>query len=116
MAKTLTGIVTSDVRDKTITISVTSRETHPIYKKQYSVTRKYTAHDENNEAGIGDKVTISETRPISKTKSFKLDAIIEKSRGSVELKVDEVPASKITQVASAKKDAPATDEAQEDKA
>ncbi|MDB5165622.1 MAG: rpsQ [Candidatus Saccharibacteria bacterium] len=92
MAKTLTGIVTSDVRDKTITITVTSRETHPIYKKQYSVSRKYTAHDENNEAGIGDKVTISETRPISKTKSFKLDTIHEKSRGSIELKETEVEA------------------------
>lgn len=86
MAKTLTGIVTSDVRDKTITVTVTSRETHPIYGKQYTVSRKYTAHDENNEAKIGDKVTISETRPVSKTKSFKLDAIVEKSRGSVELK------------------------------
>ena len=86
MAKTLTGIVTSDVRDKTITVTVTSRETHPIYGKQYTVSRKYTAHDENNEAKIGDKVTISETRPVSKTKSFKLDAVVEKSRGSVELK------------------------------
>ena len=47
MAKTLTGIVTSDVADKTITIAVTSRETHPIYGKQYTVTRKYAAHDEN---------------------------------------------------------------------
>jgi small subunit ribosomal protein S17 len=92
MAKTLTGVVTSDVRDKTITVTVTSRETHPIYKKQYSVTRKYTAHDENNEAQMGDKVTISETRPVSKTKSFKLDEIVEKSRGSVELKEDEVQA------------------------
>lgn len=92
MAKTLTGVVTSDVRDKTITVTVTSRETHPIYKKQYSVTRKYTAHDENNEAHKGDKVTISETRPVSKTKSFKLDEIVEKSRGSVELKEDEVQA------------------------
>jgi small subunit ribosomal protein S17 len=92
MAKTLTGVVTSDVRDKTITVTVTSRETHPIYKKQYSVTRKYTAHDENNEAQKGDKVTISETRPVSKTKSFKLDEIVEKSRGSVELKEDEVQA------------------------
>lgn len=86
MAKTLTGIVTSDVRDKTITVTVTSRETHPLYGKQYTVSRKYTAHDENNEATKGDKVTISETRPVSKTKSFKLDAIVEKSRGSVELK------------------------------
>jgi small subunit ribosomal protein S17 len=92
MAKTLTGIVTSDVRDKTITVTVTSRETHPIYGKQYTVSRKYTAHDENNEAHKGDKVQITETRPISKTKSFKLANIEEKSRGSVELKQDEVKA------------------------
>lgn len=88
MAKTLTGIVTSDVRDKTITVTVTSRETHPIYGKQYTVSRKYTAHDEANEAKLGDKVRIVETRPISKTKSFKLDLIEEKSRGAVELKDD----------------------------
>jgi small subunit ribosomal protein S17 len=88
MAKTLTGFVTSDVRDKTITVTVTSRETHPIYGKQYTVNRKYTAHDESNEAKMGDKVRIIETRPISKTKSFKLDLIEEKSRGSVELKSD----------------------------
>jgi len=86
MAKTLTGIVTSDVANKTITVSVTSRETHPIYGKQYSVTRKYAAHDEKNEAKKGDKVTISETRPVSKRKSFKLDTIVDKSRGSIELK------------------------------
>ena len=92
MAKTMTGIVTSDVRDKTITVTVTSRETHPIYKKQYTVTRKYTAHDENNEAHMGDKVQITETRPISKTKSFKLANIETKSRGSIELKEDEVKA------------------------
>lgn len=89
MAKTLTGIVTSDKADKTIVITVTSRETHPIYGKQYSVSRKYTAHDENNEAHMGDKVTISETRPISKTKSFTLVRIDEKSRGSIELKDEE---------------------------
>lgn len=89
MAKTVTGIVTSDAADKTITVSVTSRETHPIYGKQYTVTRKYAAHDENNEAKVGDKVVISESRPISKRKSFKLDSIVEKSRGTVELKEDE---------------------------
>ncbi len=88
MAKTLTGIVTSDARDKTITVTVTSRETHPIYGKQYTVSRKYTAHDENNEAKNGDKVHIVESRPISKTKSFKLDSIETKSRGAVELKDD----------------------------
>lgn len=89
MAKTLTGIVTSDVRDKTITVTVTSRETHPIYGKQYSVSRKYTAHDPKNEAHKGDKVQITETRPISKTKSFILANIEEKSRGTVELKQDD---------------------------
>lgn len=86
MAKTLTGIVTSDVADKTITVSVTSRETHPIYGKQYTVTRKYAAHDEKNEAKVGDKVTISETRPISKRKSFTLDKVVEKAREAIELK------------------------------
>jgi len=92
MAKTLTGIVTSDVNDKTITVTVTSRETHPIYGKQYTVNRKYAAHDENNEAHVGDKVQIVETRPVSKSKSFKLANIEEKSRGSIELKDDEVDA------------------------
>ena len=92
MAKTLTGYVTSDVADKTITVTVTSRETHPIYKKQYTVSRKYAAHDENNEAKKGDLVVIRETRPISKRKAFTLDKILEKSRGSIELKEDEVAA------------------------
>ena len=88
MAKTLTGIVTSDKADKTITITVTSRETHPIYGKQYTITRKYTAHDEKNEAHVGDKVTISEVRPISKRKSFTLSEVVERSHGSIELKND----------------------------
>lgn len=92
MAKTLTGIVTSDVANKTITVTVTSRETHPIYGKQYTVNRKYSAHDENNEAHVGDKVQITESRPKSKTKSFVLANIEEKSRGSIELKDEEVDA------------------------
>ena len=90
MAKTLIGIVTSDAADKTITITVTSRETHPLYGKQYTANRKYAAHDENNEAHVGDKVQISETRPVSKTKAFKLDSILEKGKGSIELKEEEV--------------------------
>ncbi|MDO4712593.1 MAG: 30S ribosomal protein S17 [Candidatus Saccharibacteria bacterium] len=96
MAKrTLTGVVTSAKRDKTITVTVTSRETHPLYGKQYTVTRKYTAHDEKNEAGEGDTVLIEETRPLSKTKSFTLVKIIEKSRGSIKLKDDvEAPEAK----------------------
>ncbi len=90
MAKTLTGVVTSAKADKTITITVTTRETHPIYGKQYSVSRKYTAHDETNQAHEGDKVTISEVRPISKTKSFTLVQVDEKARGSIELKEETV--------------------------
>lgn len=109
MAKTLTGIVTSDVRDKTITVTVTSRQTHPLYGKQYTVSRKYTAHDENNEAAKGDKVTIREVRPISKTKSFTLDHIDEKSKGSIELKEDVVP---VVEAPKSKK----ADEAEEDEA
>lgn len=94
MAKTLTGIVTSDVRDKTITVTVTSRETHPIYGKQYTVNRKYAAHDENNEARKGDKVQITEMRPVSKTKAFKLANIEERSKGSIELKEEDGEAEK----------------------
>lgn len=89
MAKrTLTGVVTSAKRDKTITVTVTSRQTHPLYGKQYTVSRKYTAHDEKNEAGEGDTVLVEETRPISKTKSLTLVKVIEKSRGSIKLKED----------------------------
>jgi small subunit ribosomal protein S17 len=94
MAKTLTGIVTSDVRDKTITVTVTSRETHPIYKKQYTVSRKYQAHDPRNEAKKGDTVTIEESRPLSKTKSFVLKTVDEKSHETLELKADVVEAEK----------------------
>ena len=89
MAKSLTGIVTSNKANKTIVVAVTSRETHPIYGKQYTVTRKYAAHDEENIANIGDRVVIIETRPISKSKSFKLSEVVEKSRGSIELKEEE---------------------------
>lgn len=89
MAKTLSGIVTSDKADKTITVTITSRETHPLYGKQYTVSRKYTAHDENNDAHEGDRVTIVETRPISKTKSFKLQSVDERSQGSIELVEEE---------------------------
>ena len=86
MAHTLIGVVTSDKRDKTITVSIVSRETHPLYRKQYSKTRKYTAHDEKNQAHKGDRVEIAMTRPLSKTKSYTLVKVLEKARGTVELK------------------------------
>ena len=98
MARTLTGVVSSDKRDKTITVEITSRETHPIYKKQYSKTRKYTAHDEKNAAHEGDIVMIAESRPISKTKTWTLVKVIEKSHGKVELKEE------VTQVESDEKE------------
>ena len=86
----LIGTVTSDSRDKTITVSIVSRETHPLYRKQYSKTRKYTAHDEKNAAHKGDRVEIAACRPLSKTKAYTLVKIIEKARGTVELKDDVV--------------------------
>ena len=88
MAHTLVGIVTSDKRDKTITVSITSRETHPLYRKQYSHTRKYTAHDAKNEAHVGDKVEIAACRPLSKTKAYTLVKVLERSHGTIELKED----------------------------
>ena len=88
MAHTLVGIVSSDKRDKTITVSIENRETHPLYRKQYTKTRKYTAHDEKNEARLGDKVEIAPCRPLSKTKNYKLVKVLERSHGSVELKED----------------------------
>ena len=89
MPKKITGIVTSDVQDKTIVITVTSRETHPIYGKQYTVSRKYTAHDEKNEAKKGDRVEVSEYRPFSKNKTWKLERVLETGHGDVELKEEE---------------------------
>lgn len=78
MAKTLVGVVTSDKADKTIVVTVVTRKTHPLYRKQYSVSKKFMAHDEKNEAQTGDKVSIVETRPLSASKRHKLEKIIEK--------------------------------------
>lgn len=78
MAKTLTGVVSSSKADKTITVTVVTRRTHPIYKKQYSENKKFMAHDEKNEAEVGDKVIISEVRPISARKRFTLTKIVER--------------------------------------
>ena len=78
MAKTIIGIVTSSKADKTIVVTVHSRKTHPLYRKQYTVSRKFMAHDEKNEASNGDKVEIIECRPISARKRFTLNRIVEK--------------------------------------
>lgn len=78
MAKTIVGIVTSNKTDKTIVVTAHTRKTHPLYRKQYTVTSKFMAHDEKNAAEVGDKVSIEETRPISARKRFILKEIIEK--------------------------------------
>ena len=74
--KERTGVVVSDVQNKTIVIEVTRRTTHPRYKKVIKVKKKYTAHDEQNEAKIGDTVRVGETRPLSKAKRWRLLEII----------------------------------------
>lgn len=79
MAKSITGVVSSDKADKTIVVTVRERKTHPLYRKQYTVSKKFIAHDENNEAHTGDTVVITETRPISKRKSHKLDRVVERA-------------------------------------
>lgn len=78
MAKSIIGIVTSSKADKTIVVTVQNRKTHPLYRKQYTVTSKFMAHDEKNEAQNGDKVEIVECRPISARKRFTLSQIIDK--------------------------------------
>lgn len=80
LRKTRVGIVTSDKMDKTVVVSVQDRVKHPLYKKIINHTVKMKAHDENNECGIGDRVVIMETRPISKDKRWRVAQIIEKAK------------------------------------
>jgi small subunit ribosomal protein S17 len=79
MAKTLQGVVSSDKGDKTIVVTVTTRKTHPIYKKKYSFSKKFIAHDEKNEANSGDTVVIAETRPLSARKRHTLVKVVERA-------------------------------------
>ena len=78
--KTRVGKVVSDKMDKTIVVLVEDRVTHPLYKKIVRVSKKYKAHDEQNECREGDKVRIMETRPMSKDKRWRLVEIIEKAK------------------------------------
>ncbi len=78
--KTKTGIVSSDKMDKTVTVAVERKVKHPIYGKFVKKTTKFHAHDEKNEAKPGDVVKIMETRPLSKTKRWRLVEIIEKAK------------------------------------
>ncbi|MBI3429491.1 MAG: 30S ribosomal protein S17 [Actinobacteria bacterium] len=78
--KTREGIVVSDKMDKTVTVEVMDRVKHGLYSKVMSRSRKFKAHDEQNAAGVGDRVVIMETRPISATKRWRVVEILEKAK------------------------------------
>jgi len=78
--KEFVGIVTSDKMDKTIVVSIINRTLHPLYKKYVTRIKKVKAHDEHNEAKVGDRVRVMECRPISKEKCWKLVEIIERAK------------------------------------
>ena len=80
LRKTRVGMVVSDKMDKTIVVAIADNVKHPKYGKVIKHTIKLKAHDENNECGIGDKVRIMETRPLSKDKRWRLVSIIEKAK------------------------------------
>lgn len=81
MKRVIQGIVTSNKADKTVTVSVERRFKHPLYGKVVARSKKYMAHDENNEYNEGDIVEIISSRPISKNKSFRVSRLVEKARG-----------------------------------
>lgn len=98
MARTIIGTVSSNKNDKTIVVTVSTRKTHPLYRKQYTVSRKFMAHDEKNEAQVGDKVAIVETKPLSARKRYTLDRIVEKPvlrEDTLSITKDEVEAATI---------------------
>ena len=74
------GVVVSDKMDKTIVVAIKDKTKHPLYKKTINKTKKLKAHDENNEAGIGDKVEIMETRHVSRDKCWRLVKVVEKAK------------------------------------
>ena len=80
LRKERAGVVTSNKMDKTITVAVKWKEKHPIYGKFVNKTKKYHSHDEKNECNIGDTVKIMESRPLSKTKRWRLVQIIERAK------------------------------------
>ena len=80
LRKTRVGIVASDKMDKTVVVAIEDNVKHPLYKKIIKNTVKFKAHDENNECGIGDRVLLMETRPLSKDKRWRVVEIIEKAK------------------------------------
>ncbi|NOQ22132.1 MAG: 30S ribosomal protein S17 [Candidatus Aegiribacteria sp.] len=76
----LTGTVISNTMEKTVVVEVVSLKAHPVYKKRYRTTKKYYVHDEENQCNPGDKISISETRPLSKTKRWRVLDIVERAQ------------------------------------
>ena len=121
LRKTRVGVVSSDKMDKTVVVSIKDKVRHPLYNKIINRTVKYKAHDEKNEAKVGDRVEIAMTRPLSKTKAYTLVKIIERSHGTVELKEDvnkayeaeKIGADEIAKAEAAEKEAKAEAEGEE---
>ena len=80
LRKTRTGIVVSDKMDKTVVVAIKERVKHPLYGKIVNRTKKFKVHDENNQCGVGDKVRVMETRPLSKDKHWRVIEIVEMAK------------------------------------
>lgn len=105
MSKVLIGIVCSDKLDKTIVVSVQTRKEHPLYRKKYTVSKKFMAHDSKNQAKIGDHVSIIACRPLSARKRFMLERIIKtaeikhvEAETVIEAKPDNKPLAKAPKI------------------
>lgn len=103
MPKTITGIVASKKTDKTIVVREQVRVSHPLYRKQYTVNKRFMAHDEKNEANEGDKVVIVECRPISARKRFTLERVVERAGVTHQEAADETIAEVTGQAKKAEK-------------
>ena len=80
LRKTRTGVVVSDKMDKTVVVAIKERVKHPLFGKIVNRTKKFKVHDENNQCGVGDKVRVMETRPLSKDKHWRVIEIVEKAK------------------------------------
>lgn len=113
MAQTITGVVSSDKNDKTIVITVATRKTHPVYRKQYTVNTKFMAHDEKNEAKTGDLVMITASRPLSARKRFTLIKIME--RGGIHFEETDATADIPEEQLTVDSEQPTVEKASDDK-
>lgn len=114
MAKLLTGTVVSDKNDKTIVVSVETHKNHPLYRKAYVSHKKFMAHDEKNEAKVGDKVVIAETTPLSARKRHTLSSVVNKAKISEKDTVEAITAEPKEEVAEVEVKETKTEKAKKD--